>query len=190
MIRAMLKPTLIASVAVAALAGSALAASVSSGFQVGERIVPFHPTFVTGELAGKDACFPCTYKAAPQAQLWVRGHDVEGLKPLFQTLHEAQKENAGFKAMVVLVLPKGEHAKVGELVKGLAKQNEMTDLTFAMLDVQDKYVAANKFNAKAENTLILYRGWTVTNNWVNVKGDKTTVQALEAGIKTLVASPK
>lgn len=183
-----MKNTLMLSAVALALAGSAFAASLRSGFQTGERIVPFHPTFVTGELAGKDACFPCTYKAAPQAQVWVNGDDMGNVKALASTLNAAQNQHKdkGFRALVVFLVPEGEHKNWTTKLQDFAKKENMSNLSMALLDPKNKYVAENKIDMNAKNTVIFYRGWQVTSNWVNVKADESGKTAVQGAIRDVL----
>ena len=170
-----MKISTLATVAAVAIVGSAYAAALKSGLGSGEKVTPFHPKHVVGALADTEKCFPCTFQNRPQAQIWVNGDSMTNVVALAKALNGAQETYKAneFKALVVFLVPTAEQGKWTTKLKEAAKKEGLTNVSMALLDPADKAVAKYKINTSAEvkNTVVFYRNWEVTSNWVNVKAD-------------------
>lgn len=170
-------------VAAAAIVASAFAfTSVESGLKAGESVTPFHPTFVSGPLAGKDACFPCTYKNRPQVQVWVNGESEENIVRIAKSLQMNVDNHKGkeFQAMIVYVGPSKDCMACAGKMKAIAEKSGAKDVSFAVVGKKDEAVAAYKINldSSVKNTVIAYKDWKVTSTAANVKGDDTGCAAI------------
>jgi hypothetical protein len=177
-----MKHVLFGAVAAASLAATAYALAPTSGLAVGEKVSPFHPQHVAGPLANSDKCFPCTFQARPQVQVWVNGDNMANVAKIGMALEKAAGTHSSkeFKAMIVMVTPKDQveamKAKAGEF----ARSSGFKSTAIAILAKNDDAVTAYKFNTSADvkNTVFAYKDWTVKAKMVNLVGD-------EAGIKSL-----
>lgn len=167
-----MKKLLIATSVAAVAAASFAFYGLNSGLAVGERVTPYHPSHVSGPLAGTANCFPCTFQNRPQVQVWVNGDDHKNILAIAKTLEGAMKSNKEFKALITFVTSDvaGTKAKVAEAVK----MSGMKTVGMAVIDKNDGAVKAYKINTDAgvKNTVFVYKDWTVTAKSVNVSGDK------------------
>jgi len=168
---------LIAAAALAAFAVPVIAMrTVESGLKAGESVTPFHPSHVSGPLAGTKNCFPCTFQARPAVQIWVNGETDENIIALAKSLQmniDSHKD-AEFKAMIVMVgMSTDCTACNGHLTK-IAEKSGVKDVAFAVIGKDDPSVAKYKINLDKEvkSTLIAYKDWKVQANLVNVPADE------------------
>ncbi len=173
--------------ATVALAGTALAASLTSGLTKGQDVSPFHPKHVVGALANSEKCFPCTYKNRPQVQVWVNGDDVNNVLAIAKELNNAQNTFSGkeFKALVVFIAPESKQAALKKTLVDAAKKNNLEKVAMAMITPTDEAVKAYNINLKAKNTIIAYKDWKVTDTWVDVKASAAVSKALNASISKI-----
>jgi nitrate reductase NapAB chaperone NapD len=159
-------------------------AVVNSGLNVGEKVSPFHPMHVSGALAGEKKCFPCTYKAAPQVQVWVNGDSMENVAGIAKMLDKQMGKNDKFKAMVVLL--SNDEKKATETLKAAAKMPGLKNISMAWMKPTDEAVKAYKFNLEAKNTVFVYKNWEVTGKFVNLKSDEKGLSALGSAVKGIL----
>jgi len=184
-----MKKTVFGGLAVIALAVPAIAGlKVNSGLNPGENVTAFHPTHFSGPLAGKKACFPCTFQNRPQVQVWVNGDDVKNVSAIATELQKQIDANkkAEFKAMVVWVT--NDEAAAKETIKTLAAKTGAKDVALSVLPKNDDAVTAYKVNLSSEvkNTVFAYKNWKVEAKMVNLKSDAKGLAALDGAIDNLV----
>jgi citrate lyase gamma subunit len=166
--------------------------SANSGLKPGEKITPFHPEHLSGPLAGTTNCFPCTFKAAPQVQVWVHGDTVENAVGIAKSLETAagHHKTDGVKGMVVFVAPAGKTDETKAMAKEVIAQSGVKEIAVAVIDAGHKAVEAYKINLGKDvrNTVIAYKDWTVVKTDVNVEAKgQTECGALCAAVEAAVA---
>jgi len=184
-----MKKTLILSIAAAVMALPALAA-LTSGLKPGSQVTPFHPTHVSGPLAGSDKCFPCTYQNRPQIQVWVNGDDMANVTAIAKSLDRAMSRYTGqeFKAMIVVLSNPSNDAMLRTSAAKFAKDGQLSRIAVAVLPSTHEAVKAYQINTSADikNTVIAYEGWKVVANMVNLKGNEKGIASLDTAIAELV----
>ncbi|MCW5937047.1 MAG: hypothetical protein KIT11_07065 [Fimbriimonadaceae bacterium] len=174
-----MKSVLLAGLAAALFAVPAMALSpVNSGLKPGEKVSPFHPKHVSGPLADSTKCFPCTYQARPQIQVWVNGDSQENVVAIAKSLQANIDKHQGkeLKAMIVMVgMSTDCQACAGE-AKMVAEKSGVKDVAIAVIGKNDESVKAYKINLdkSVKNTVLAYKDWTVAANMTNVEGAKVS----------------
>ena len=173
-------------VAVLALGGSALAADLRSGPQVGEDVPgPFHPLNVNGEDAGKKACLYCKAGDSPVVAVFARSADNAALRKLIATIEEVAAKNPKAELNSFVVFCSNSDKLEGEL-KDLAEKSELKNVVLAIEEPAgpEKY----KINRDAEVTVVLYKERVVKANHSFAKGKLTDkdVETVSAEIAKLV----
>ena len=181
-----MKKTLIAGLSALALVAMA---GVNSGLEKGESVTPFHPTHVAGPLAGTTNCFPCTFQARPQVQVWVNGDTDANLATIAKTLDKAidTKKAQEFKAMIVILTDaKSKDATLAKATS-FAKSNSLKNVDVAVLAKNDEAVSAYKVNTDktVKNTVFVYKNWKVENKMVNFVADAKGLSALGTAINKI-----
>jgi hypothetical protein len=173
----------------AALAVPALAAPLASGLRPGESVTPFHPRHVAGPLAGTTECFPCTFQARPQVQVWVNGDSQANVSSVARTLGKAMAahKNKEFKALVVFLTTPQTAAKASAQLRAAAKLPEAKGVGMALLPTTDEAIANYKVNTSAgvKNTVLVYKDWKVTDSFVNLKADAAGMKRLETAVAAI-----
>ena len=165
-----MKKAIFGGIAVAALAVPAFALfSANSGLKPGESVSPFHPKHLSGPLAGTDKCFPCTFQARPQVQVWVNGDDAKNVDAITTFLQKQIESNKSkeFKALVVVL---GDEKSAAPYV-AWAKSTKSKDVAIALLPKSDEALKNYKINTAADvkNTVLVYKDWKVSSNMTNLK---------------------
>jgi bacterioferritin-associated ferredoxin len=165
----------VAIAAVAALATSVVAMrGIESGLKPGESVSPFHPKHLSGPLAGTDKCFPCTYKAAPQVQVWVNHDSVENCVKIANELQRAMDMHKAEKVQAMMVFVGMSKDCPGCLAHAneVIEKSDAKDVQFSVVGKDDEAVKAYKINLdkSVKNTVIAYKGWKVVTNVANVEG--------------------
>ena len=172
-----------AAVAVVAMAG------VNSGLGKGESVTPFHPDHVVGPLANTTNCFPCTFQARPQVQVWVNGDDAKNLSTIAKSLDATMdaKKSAEFKALVVVLVDSAHKDSAKKMVLNLAKSNNLKNVDIAVLDKSNEAVGAYKINVdkSVKNTVFVYKNWKVEDKMVNFVADANGLNALKSSINKI-----
>jgi len=175
-------------VALALVVPAVAGLKVASGLNPGENVTPFHPTHVSGPLAGKKACFPCTFQNRPQVQVWVNGDDAKNVTAIATELQKQIDANkkSEFKAMVVWVT--NDEAGATETIKNLVAKTGAKDVALSILPKGDEAVTAYKVNLSndVKNTVFAYKNWKVEAKMVNLKSDAKGLAALDGAIDKLV----
>ena len=181
-----LKNLLICAVAIAA----APVFAAESGLKPGESITPFHPTHIAGPLADSTKCFPCTYQAYPQVQVWVHGDDMKNVVSIAESLSKAISGHASkkFKAMIVLLVDPAQAEATKAAALEAMQGRKVEGVAVAVLPHNDKAVAAYKINTSKDvrNTVFVYRDWKVAQTMVNLKADEKGLTALNQAIESVV----
>jgi hypothetical protein len=176
--------------AVGALSIAALASAAKSGLKPGEGVAAFHPKHVVGPLANSTSCFPCTYKNAPQVQVFVNNDDMDNVVKIAKGLEAKVEANKGkgFRAMIIMVAPESKWASMSAKIKTMAKENKIDDLAISLLDPSNSALKDYKISLAADvkNTVLVYRNWKVEKNHVNLKGDEAGMKALNASVATIL----
>lgn len=157
-----------------------------SGLKAGENVTPFHPKHVSGPLAGTDKCFPCTFQARPQVQVWINGDDAKNVDAITKNLQAqiVKNKKSDFKALVVIL---GDE-KTSKAYIDWAKATSSKDVAIAVLPKNDEAVSAYKINTAADvkNTVIVYKDWKVAASFVNLTGHKEGLAQLDTAIAGLI----
>ena len=181
--------SLLLGVVATALAIPALAAPLNSGLKPGQRVTPFHPKHLAGPLAGTSNCFPCTFQNRPQTQVWVNGDDTKNVLAIATDLSKQMAANKGkeFKALVVFVTDKSNEAATQKLIKTAAANPATAGVGMAYIDKNEDAVENYGINTAADvkNTVLVYKNWTVAENFVNLKADAAGIADLNKAISTI-----
>jgi hypothetical protein len=172
----------------ALVAFSAVASAPTSGLNVGQRISAYYPTHVVGSLRGTQVCFPCTYKSAPQIQVFTNNEKPENVNAIARHLDGLMRANPGFYAMVVVVKPQTDHAKKTETLRGLFSDLRPANVTVSLLDPKDEAIKAYGINLDraVTNTVIGYEGWMVQGTAVNLQATPEGLKALDAMVAKMM----
>jgi hypothetical protein len=169
---------------------AALAAAATSGLQPGEGVAPYYPEHVVGPLAKKKACFPCTYKNAPQVQAFINGDSMDNMVKMAKQLEKAVDANkgAGLRAMMVVIADKSTWADRKTKIIAMAKSNNIGDLQISLIEPKAEALKDYKINTSRDikNTVIFYENWKVAKTHVNVKMDEKGSKAVAASLKAIL----
>ena len=171
-----------------ALVAAAFAYGANSGLNKGEKVTPFHPNHFAGPLKNSTNCFPCTFQARPQVQVWVNGDNAGNVVAIAKSLSASMKkyDSKEFKALVVFVADKKDVESVRSTV--LAATKGIDNVGMAVIAKNDESISNYKINLSSEvkNTVFAYKDWTVQNKMVNLKADKAGLMDLDNAIAKLV----
>ena len=174
-------PLIVAAAAVAAYAAA------PAGLKTGEKVSAFHIQHVSGPLAKKVACFPCTFQNRPQVQVWVNGDSAENVGAIAKVLDNqmtAHKDEE-FKALIVLIHNDSNKAKVEALAQAIPAKYGAKQIGVALTSQDHKSVSDYKIDLSKKNTVYAYKNWTVTGTWNDVDAKKNG-KALNAAVAELV----
>lgn len=184
----MTRSTLIG-LAALALAVPVMAAPLNSGLKSGQRVSPFHPKHLAGPLANTTNCFPCTFNNRPQTQVWVNGDDSKNVVAIASSLSKAMQTYKAkeFKALVVVLTDKANEKATEAMIKSAAKLPSTAGVAMAVADKEADFVENYAINTSADvkNTVVVYKNWTVTQNFVNLKGDAAGLAQLDKAIASI-----
>jgi protocatechuate 3,4-dioxygenase beta subunit len=158
----------IGSLSLPILLAAQIAGRLTSGLQVGEPVPSWEPIHVAGPDRGTRACPICTYGARPMVLVVTKdGPDVARLAVKVEgLLAGGASELKGF-VMVVGSSP-------GRL-RRLARERRLvrTALCYPQRHREDVDLHRKlKINPDADNTVLVYRRFRVTANFVNVLPDE------------------
>jgi asparagine synthetase B (glutamine-hydrolysing) len=183
-----MKRQAIATIAAVMLTLPALAGN-KSGLNPGDSITPFHPKHIAGPLAGTDKCFPCTYQARPQVQIWVNGDSADNVAKIAKALEGAMAKYQGneFKALIVMLSSGNDTAALNATAKKVAAEAGLKNVAVAILPKTDSAVSAYKvsLDSSVKSTLFVYRDWKVAKTFVNLKGDAKGLGELNAAVASI-----
>jgi len=183
--------TIIATVALSAVAVLACAGTLSSGLNQGERVSAFHPQHVTGPHKGTDACPPCTYGNLPMVQVWVNGDSDSNVKAFAKLLNDRIKEyktTSQFKGFVIYLTPKDGVTNATKTLEKVAKDTSSNDVCLAYLDKTNNAVSDYKVNTdkQVKNTVFVYKNRQIAAKFVNLVPDKKGLAELNKAIDGIV----
>jgi hypothetical protein len=166
--------------------GAALAGSVRSGPQIGEKVPgPFAPLNVTGPDAGKKSCLYCKNGARPVVAVFVKQLTpaVAQLVKKIDVATAANKEQ-GLGSYVVLC---SDAAGLDQQLQSLAQQMQIqnTVLTFYKAGGPERYRLA----PEADVTVLLYNHFTIKANHAFKAGelDDPSMDAIFADLSKMLS---
>ena len=154
----------LACAAAAVWAGVAAAQPPASGLRRGEAVEPWNPLHVAGPDRGTNACPVCTYLEKPVVVVFAR--DTPNTAALTARLEAlaAQKRQAGLRVVVAIL------DATPERLARLAAELKITDVALCHLNpkTRDKDLKAYRIDPAAENTVMVYKDYTVSDTFVNL----------------------
>jgi polyisoprenoid-binding protein YceI len=157
-----------------ALLVAAPPAELKSGLQRGEEVAAWNPIHVAGPDKGTRACPVCTYLERPAVVVFTR--DGDNAAALAEQLEKLVAANEGkdLKGFVVVL-----DATPDRLAKMAAdKRITKIDVCYPDPRTKDKDLELYKIHPQALNTILIYRDYKVTANFVNL--DARQFNAVEA----------
>lgn len=155
-------------------------AELKSGLQPGEEVAAWNPVHVAGPDKGTRACPVCTYLEKPAVVIFTR--DGDNATALAEQLEKlvAANEKKSLKGFVIVL-----DADPDKLAK-MAADKRIAKIGVCHLDprTKDKDLQLYKIDPRALNTILLYRDYKVTANFVNL--DAHRFQAIEAVVKRML----
>jgi lysophospholipid acyltransferase (LPLAT)-like uncharacterized protein len=173
---------IVASFAVLACLGLAMAGEVKSGPQAGQGVGAFHPYNVfnaeSSELCGKENCIVCQYGSKPVALVFARSTSKpvsELIKKLDATVAKAGQEKMG---AAVIFLSSEDNIK--EAVAAMQKDTGVKNVSLAVDG--PKGPEAYKVSKDADVTVIIYNKKKVLANHSFDKFDSAAVEKVAGSI--------
>lgn len=178
-------PLVAAATAITALAPAFL--PMPAGLKTGERVSAFHVQHLSGPLANKVACFPCTFQNRPQVQVWVHGDSEANVGAIAKMLDKEMTAHKGeeFKALIIVLHDDADKAQAEALAKSIPGKYGAKQIGVAFVPTTDQSVQDYKIDLSKKNTVYAYKNWTVQNVWNNVDAKKDA-GALNASVVKLV----
>ncbi|HEY7154387.1 MAG TPA: YceI family protein [Gemmataceae bacterium] len=147
-----------------ALLVAAPPAELRSGLQRGEEVAAWNPIHVAGPDKGTRACPVCTYLERPVVIVFTR--DGDNAAALAEQLEKLVAANEGkdLKGFVIVL-----DATPDRLAK-MAAEKRIAKIGLCYLDprTKDKDLELYKIHPQARNTILVYRDYKVTANFVNL----------------------
>lgn len=164
-----------------ALLIEAPSADLKSGLQRGEDVAAWNPIHVAGPDKGTRACPVCTYLEKPAVVAFTR--DGDNAAALAEQLEKlvAANERKNLKGFVIVI-----DAVPDKLAK-MAADKRITKVGVCYPDprTKDKDLGElYKIHPRAQNTIIIYRNYKVTANFVNL--DARQFAVVEAAVKQVL----
>ncbi len=187
----MIKKMLGAAVLAAAVTVSAFAftGKVDSGLKVGEMVSAFHPNHISGPHKGTDACPPCTYGNSPQVQVWVNGDDSKNVEAIAKLLEKRVGEwkTSKVKAFMIFVTDGANKTATTKKIEDIVAKSG-AKIPMAWIDKGNDALKDYKVNAAndVKNTVMVYKGRTITTKFVNLKADQKGLAELNTAIDGIV----
>jgi protocatechuate 3,4-dioxygenase beta subunit len=154
----------IACAVAAGWAGCAQAQPPLSGLRPGETVEPWNPLHVAGPDRGTNTCPVCTYLEKPVVVVFAR--DTPNTAALTAKLEAlaAEKRKTGLR-IVVAVLDAGP-----DRLARLAAELKIADVALCHLNpkTRAKDLKAYKIDPAAENTVMVYKNYTVSDTLVDL----------------------
>jgi hypothetical protein len=175
---------LTALLAVALVLSAASAEEPTSGRQVAEKVVPFHPLNCTGDHSGEKYCLICKNGDNPVAMIFARQVSPE-LTKLIKRIDRATGKNKE-RSMGSFVVLLSESDNLEKELKELAKKEDIQHCILTIDDPegpQDYNIAE-----EAEVTVILYTKLTVKANYAFKKGNLNdkAIEAIVADLRKIL----
>lgn len=157
-------------------------AALKSGLEPNAHPGAFQVVDVTGPNKGKQLCYRCQYASAPVVAMFVNGDPAkaENLVAELQKAVSARKDK-GLKSFVVFM--SGPESK--DAIQKIADDKKTTiPLVFLPKGAKEDDIAAYQINPEVKNTVLLWRGMTVKNNFVDV--DSSKMPDVEKALDTML----
>ena len=153
--------------------------ALSSGLQPGDDIVPWNPIHVAGPNRGTNACPVCTYEARPAVVIFSKGGpNLPALMDRLERLvdQEQQRDLKGF--IVALDTPP-------DPLRQMADDHKVSKIgvCYPDPDWRAEQLKAYKINPAADNTVMVYKNYKVTANFVDLSA--ADFGKLEAAVASL-----
>lgn len=170
--------------AVSAIALNPGASEPKSGLAVGELVSAFHPSHVTGPLAGTDSCPPCTYGNLPMVQAWINGDTTQNIAAIAAKLDKAMVAKSGAELKTFVIVLTSDPKSTSEELKAIAKEQGLKNVALAYLDKKDSAVEDYKMSVSPEvkNTIFVYRNRKVDSKFVNLDPNEAGLTSLSLAI--------
>jgi hypothetical protein len=154
---------------------------IKSGLQRGEEVSAWNPIHVAGPDKGTRICPVCTYLEKPAVVIFTRdGNNAAALAERLEKLVTAN-ERKNLKGFVVVLDSTPEKIAKMAADKRIAKIGLcFPDPRTKAKDLGERY----KVNSKAVNTIIVYKDYKVTANFVNL--DARQFERIEAAVKQIL----
>jgi protocatechuate 3,4-dioxygenase beta subunit len=154
----------VACAAVVGWAGGVQAGPPASGLRPGETVEPWNPLHVAGPDRGTNTCPVCTYLEKPVVVVFAK--DTPNTAALTAKLEAlaAEKRKTGLR-VVVAVVDAGP-----ERLARLAADLKIAGVALCHLNpkTREKDLRAYKIDPAAENTVMVYKDYTVTDTLVDL----------------------
>jgi hypothetical protein len=150
--------------AIGAFEPSAAADPPASGLRPGEQVEPWNPIHVTGPDRGTNQCPVCTYLEKPVVVVFAK--DTTNTAELATRLEPLASEyrTAGLRVVVAVV-------DIGpDRAKALAADLKFADISLCYLPPMSgpKELKAYRIDPAVENTVMVYKNYTVAATFVNL----------------------
>lgn len=155
-----------------------------SGLQQGDKVTAWEPVHLTGPEAGTKNCPVCTHLQKPAVLAFASW--TPNTQELARELDQLVTDNLSQELKAFLVVSDGET----EAIKQFASSNILMNLSICSLDPKTRQqdLAKYKIDPSCQNTIIVYRDFTVWSNHVDMKyGDFAT---LSKSVTQLLARPR
>ena len=167
--------------AIGAFEQSAAANPPASGLRPGEQVEPWNPVHVTGPDRGTNLCPVCTYLEKPVVVVFAK--DTTNTAVLATRLEPlARKHRAAGLRVVVAVVDIGP-----DRAKALAADLKFADISLCYLTPKTgpKELKAYQIDPAAENTVMVYKNYTIAATFVNLpaKDDWRVAESIEKLLK-------
>jgi protocatechuate 3,4-dioxygenase beta subunit len=147
--------------------GTVMAAPPISGLPPKESVEPWNPLHVAGPDKGTNTCPVCTYLEKPVVVVFAKDTpNTVALTAKFEAL-AADKRKSGLRVVVAYL-----DATPERLAK-LAGDLKIADSSLCYLNPKNRAneLKSYRINPAVENTIIVYKDYTVTETFVNLPAD-------------------
>jgi hypothetical protein len=150
--------------AIGAFEQSTAADPPASGLRPGEQVEPWNPIHVSGPDRGTNLCPVCTYLEKPVVVVFAK--DTSNTAALAARLEPLARKHqaAGLRIVVALVDAGPDRAKA------LAADLKFADISLCYMTAKSgpKELKAYRIDPAAENTVMVYRNYTVAATFINL----------------------
>jgi hypothetical protein len=135
-----------------------------SGLKVGDQVEPWNPLHVAGPDKGTNICPVCTYLEKPVVVVFAK--DTQNTAQLSSQLEAIAREHRTTGLRVVIALTDAGETRASELASTLA----ISDASFCYMSAKTgpAELKAYRINPSAENTIMVYKDYTVAATFVNL----------------------
>ena len=169
-----------------AVSGIVVAAEVSSGLPVGERVPAFNVRDITGPSQGKTLCYRCQYGARPVVTVFTRSMN-DNVADLVQKIDGKVNENGEKKMAAFVVFLTDDADAVEPKIEALAKDKKITKTPLTLIEG----TGPENYNLSkdAEVTVMMWVNSEVKVNKAFAKGELNgkAVESLVSETKKILA---